>query len=91
MQNCCLKYTILLFMMIICDMDIVRHMAERKKRWRNQRIMQHFMSKYSDWTEITLVTPKDKVENIEFYTKHFGFEIIGEEDDDFGGVYIFRR
>ena len=48
------------------------------------------MSKYSDWTEITLVTPKDKVENIEFYTKHFGFEIIGEEDDDFGGVYIFR-
>lgn len=52
--------------------------------------MQHFMSKYSDWTEITLVTPKDKVENIEFYTKRFGFEIIGEEDDDFGGVYIFR-
>ena len=50
------------------------------------------MSKYSDWTEITLVTPKDKAENIEFYTKRFGFEIIGEEDDDdFGGVYIFRR
>ena len=39
------------------------------------------LSKYSDLKELTLVTPADKVENINFYTKKCGFEIIGNKMD----------
>lgn len=36
---------------------------------------------YSDWNKVTLVTPADKVENINFYTKKCGFKIDGTETD----------
>ena len=45
-------------------------------------LMKHFMSECSDWKEITLVTPKDKKENVQFYTERFGFIITGEENDE---------
>lgn len=52
-------------------------------------ILKMFMDQYKDWTELTLVTPKDKDENVRFYTKRFGFEIVGEEDDGKVVVYNF--
>lgn len=36
---------------------------------------------YTDWNKVTLVTPADKVENINFYTKKCGFKIDGTEMD----------
>lgn len=51
-------------------------------------LIKRFMSEYSDWKEITLVTPKDKEGNVRFYTERFGFEVIGEEND--GSVVVCR-
>ena len=63
-----------------------------KKEYQGQGIgtslMKRFMSERPDWKELTLVTPKDKEENVRFYTKRFGFEIVGEEND--GGVIVCR-
>lgn len=42
----------------------------------------YMLDYYSDWSKITLITPEDKIENIEFYTKKCGFKIIGKEMDD---------
>ncbi|HCW53122.1 MAG TPA: GNAT family N-acetyltransferase [Clostridium sp.] len=39
------------------------------------------LNKYLDLKELTLVTPADKIENINFYTKKCGFKIIGTEID----------
>ena len=50
-------------------------------------LLKRFLSEHSDWKDITLVTPKDKESNIRLYKDHFGFEIIGEEDD--GSVTVF--
>ena len=65
-----------------------------KKEYQGQGIgtslMTQFMSEYPDWKEITLVTPKDKEENIRFYTKRFGFEIVGKENDGTVAVCRFR-
>lgn len=65
-----------------------------KKEYQGQGIgtslMKRFMSECSDWKELTLVTPKDKEENIRFYTGRFGFEIIGEEIDGKVVVCQFR-
>jgi ribosomal protein S18 acetylase RimI-like enzyme len=36
---------------------------------------------YADWNKVTLVTPADKVENIEFYSKKCGFSIEGTKMD----------
>ena len=52
--------------------------------------MNYFMSEHPDWNEITLVTPEDNELNIKFYTKRFGFDIVGEEDDGKVKVYWFR-
>ena len=61
-----------------------------KKEYQGQGIgtalMKRFMRECYDWKEITLVTPKDKEENIRFYVGRFGFEIIGEETD--GAVVV---
>lgn len=61
-----------------------------KKEYQGQGIgtalMKQFMAEHPDWKELTLVTPKDKEENVRFYTKRFGFEIVGEEND--GGVVV---
>lgn len=43
---------------------------------------------YSDWRTITLVTPEDKTENINFYTKKCGFSINGTEMD--GNVKVVK-
>jgi ribosomal protein S18 acetylase RimI-like enzyme len=37
---------------------------------------------YAGWNKVTLVTPADKVENINFYTKKCGFKIDGTEMDE---------
>ncbi len=42
---------------------------------------QYILDFYSDWRKITLVTPADKEENIHFYTKKCGFQIVGSEMD----------
>lgn len=36
---------------------------------------------YSDWNKITLITPADKEDNVNFYTKKCGFKIDGTEMD----------
>lgn len=50
--------------------------------------VRYMLDYYSDWNKITLVTPEDKVENIEFYTKKCGFRINGMEMD--GTVRVVR-
>ena len=52
--------------------------------------MKHLLSEHPDWKEITLVTPKDKEQNISFYTERFGFKITGEEDDGAVTVLWFK-
>ena len=51
-------------------------------------LMKRFMDEHPEWNEITLVTPKDKEENVRFYTRRFGFDITGEEVD--GNVVVLR-
>ena len=60
---------------------------EEQGRGIGTLLMKHFMSERPDWTELTLVTPKDNEQNIRFYTGRFGFEIVGEEVD--GAVTVF--
>jgi ribosomal protein S18 acetylase RimI-like enzyme len=36
---------------------------------------------YTDWNKVTLITPADKEENINFYTKKCGFKIVGTKMD----------
>ncbi|MDO5517654.1 MAG: GNAT family N-acetyltransferase [Clostridium sp.] len=43
---------------------------------------------YTDLKELTLVTPADKIENVNFYTKKCNFMITGEEMD--GSVKVAR-
>ena len=54
------------------------------------QLMNHFMSEHPDWNELTLVTPKDNERNIKFYTGRFGFDIVGEEDDEKVTVLWFK-
>jgi ribosomal protein S18 acetylase RimI-like enzyme len=46
---------------------------------------------YADWRKITLVTPADKEENVAFYTRKCGFQIVGSEMDGNVKVYAFER
>jgi ribosomal protein S18 acetylase RimI-like enzyme len=41
--------------------------------------VKYMLDFYSDWRKITLITPADKEENINFYTKKCGFTIDGTE------------
>lgn len=43
--------------------------------------VQYLLSVCSDWQQITLVTPADKEQNIQFYTKKCGFHIGGKRMD----------
>jgi ribosomal protein S18 acetylase RimI-like enzyme len=43
--------------------------------------VKYMLDYYSDWNKITLRTPSDKIENIDFYTKKCGFRIDGTEMD----------
>ena len=63
---------------------------EEQGRGIGTLLMKEFMSAHPDWTEITLVTPKDNERNIRFYTERFGFEIVGEEDDGKVTVLWFK-
>ena len=62
---------------------------EEQGRGIGTLLMKHFMSEHPDWQELTLVTPKDNERNIRFYTKHFGFDIVGEEVDGTVTVLLF--
>lgn len=61
---------------------------EEQGRGIGTLLMKQFMSEHQDWKELTLVTPKDKEQNIRFYTERFGFEITGEEVD--GAVTVLK-
>ena len=63
---------------------------EEQGRGIGTLLMKHFMSEHQEWQEITLVTPKDNERNIRFYTKHFGFDIVGEEVDGTVTVLLFQ-
>lgn len=41
----------------------------------------YMLDYYADWKKITLITPADKEENINFYTKKCGFVIDGTDMD----------
>lgn len=43
--------------------------------------VKYILDYYTDWRRITLITPQDKDENINFYTKKCGFIIDGTEMD----------
>lgn len=45
------------------------------------RAIEFMLDYYTDWSKITLVTPADKEENINFYTKKCGFKVDGTEMD----------
>ncbi|MBO4459054.1 MAG: GNAT family N-acetyltransferase [Clostridiales bacterium] len=63
---------------------------EEQGRGIGTALMNYFMDEHPDWTEITLVTPEDKEENIRFYTERFDFDIVGEEDDGSVTVLLFK-
>ena len=63
---------------------------EEQGRGIGTLLMNHFMSEHPDWQELTLVTPKDNERNIRFYTKRFGFDIVGEEVDGTVTVLLFK-
>ena len=65
-------------------------LKEEQGRGIGTALMNYFMEEHPDWNEITLVTPEDKEQNIRFYTKRFGFEIVGEEVDGAVTVLLFR-
>ncbi len=39
----------------------------------------YMLDSHSDWKKITLITPVDKEENVNFYTEKCGFEIDGSQ------------
>ena len=63
---------------------------EAQGRGIGTALMKHFMDEHSDWSELTLVTPKDNERNIRFYTGRFGFDIVGEENDGAVTVLWFK-
>ena len=63
---------------------------EEQGRGIGTLLLKHFMSEHPDWQELTLVTPKDNERNIRFYTKRFGFDIVGEEVDGTVTVLLFK-
>ena len=63
---------------------------EEQDRGIGTLLMKHFMSEHPEWQELTLVTPKDNERNIRFYTKRFGFDIVGEEVDGTVTVLLFK-
>jgi ribosomal protein S18 acetylase RimI-like enzyme len=63
---------------------------EEQGRGIGTLLMKNFMSEHPDWQELTLVTPKDNERNIRFYTKRFGFDIVGEEVDGTVTVLLFK-
>lgn len=65
-------------------------LKEEQGRGIGTLLMNHFMSEHPNWTELTLVTPKDNERNVKFYTQRFGFDITGEEDDGSVTVYWFK-
>ena len=50
--------------------------------------IQFITSYYRDWDRFTSITPVDKEENIRFYTKKCGFQIVSAEMD--GNVKVAR-
>lgn len=62
---------------------------EEQGRGIGTLLMKHFMSEHPEWQELTLVTPEDNERNIRFYTKRFGFDIVGEEVDGTVTVLLF--
>lgn len=63
---------------------------EEQGRGIGTSLMKHFMDEHPDWNELTLVTPKDNERNIKFYTKRFGFDIVGEVIDGAVTVLHFK-
>lgn len=53
------------------------------------KAVQFIKQMFHDWNEITLETPAEKKENVEFYTKKCGFHIIGTIMDGKTKLYCF--
>lgn len=53
------------------------------------KAIQFLLETFKDWSEITLETPAEKEENVNFYTKKCGFEIIDEIIEDKTRLYCF--
>ena len=73
-----------------CYIGCLAVVKEEQGRGIGTLLMKHFMSEHPDWQELTLVTPKDNERNIRFYTKRFGFDIVGEEVDGTVTVLLFK-
>lgn len=54
---------------------------EYQRKGIGKSAINFILNKYLDMKELFLITPADKVENINFYTKKCGFKIIGTEMD----------
>ncbi|WP_297422399.1 N-acetyltransferase [Clostridium sp.] len=54
------------------------------------RAVKYMLDYYKDWSQITLITPADKDENINFYTKKCGFTKDGTYMDGNVKVVHFR-
>ncbi|OPJ60578.1 GNAT family N-acetyltransferase [Clostridium oryzae] len=50
--------------------------------------VKYMLDYYTDWRKVTLITPADKKENINFYIKRCGFMIDGTDID--GNVKVVR-
>ncbi len=61
---------------------------EYQGRGIGSQTIRYMLDYYSDWNKVTLVTPADKLQNINFYTKKCGFRIDGSELD--GNVEVLR-
>lgn len=63
------------------DLGCLCVIPEYQGRGIGTQAMRYLQEYYPDWRRITLITPADKLENIDFYTKKCGFRIDGIEMD----------
>lgn len=61
---------------------------EYQHRGLGKSAIDFLLNHYRDLKELTLITPADKIENVNFYTKKCSFKIIGKEMD--GNVQVLR-
>lgn len=53
------------------------------------KAVQFILETFKNWNEITLETPAEKEENVNFYTKKCGFKIVDEITEDKTKLYCF--
>lgn len=63
------------------DLGCLCVIPEYQGRGIGTQAIRYLQEYYPDWRRITLITPADKLENVEFYTRKCGFRIEGTEMD----------